>query len=48
MSCGCGEMSDGKAEDGGEGSGSVYAVGGVRGRGCISGTMLSCFWFLCC
>jgi len=32
-------MSDGKAEDGGEGSGSVFAMGGIRGRGCVSGTI---------
>jgi len=32
-------MSDGEAEDGREGSGSVFAMGGIRGHGCVSGTI---------
>jgi len=33
-------MSDGKAEDSGESSGSVFALGGIGGCGCVSGTLL--------
>lgn len=33
-------MSDGKAEDSREGSGSVFALGGIGGCGCVSGTLL--------
>jgi len=46
-------MSDGEAKDGGEGSGSVYVMGGIGGRGCVSGTiylaslLLNCLLLFC-
>jgi hypothetical protein len=33
-------MFDRKAKDGREGSGSVFALGGIGGCGCFSGTLL--------
>jgi hypothetical protein len=39
-------MSDGKAKDSGESSGSVFALGGIGGCGCVPGTLLYVYFLL--